>query len=277
MTASRSRSWSTLPALPTMRLVVADMDGTLLDGEGRIPDGFADIARELAERGIVFAPASGRQLATLTDMFPDLDSFVAENGTIISHAGRARATTTLPDGVWRDVVQRARTLAGIPRVGIIVCGVASAYIEDSREDITREASRYYHRLRTVEDLLEIEDQVVKIAIYDAVDASARVAQLGEIAECAEFIVSGQNWLDIMPTVASKGRASLELAESLGIAAEDIVTFGDFLNDMSLMTLTPWSFAMANAHPDVRAAAAYEAPANTEAGVIQVLQRLLGLA
>ncbi len=50
--------------------------------------------------------------------------------------------------------------------------------------------------------------------------------------------------------------------------------GDFLNDLQMMAAGDMSFAMANAHPDIKAAANYLAPSNTEAGVVVTLDRLL---
>ena len=48
-----------------IRLVVADMDGTLLDERSRIPDGFWPMLARLKRRGVEFVPASGRQYACL--------------------------------------------------------------------------------------------------------------------------------------------------------------------------------------------------------------------
>ena len=86
----------------TPRLIALDMDGTLLDGEGRIPAGFTELAARLHDRGVVLVPASGRQLATLRDMFAGIhgiDSFIAENGTVVSHRGQVVDTTQLPADV----------------------------------------------------------------------------------------------------------------------------------------------------------------------------------
>ena len=44
-----------------IKLIMSDMDGTLLDENGCLPKGFADIARQLKEKGVIFAPCSGRQ------------------------------------------------------------------------------------------------------------------------------------------------------------------------------------------------------------------------
>ena len=50
---------------PDIRLIAVDMDGTLLRPDGSIPEGLWPLLDRLAQRGIAFAPASGRQLATL--------------------------------------------------------------------------------------------------------------------------------------------------------------------------------------------------------------------
>jgi len=54
-----------------IRLVAVDMDGTLLDDQKNFPPGLDELLDQLEERGIVFVPASGRQVWSLIDMFPD--------------------------------------------------------------------------------------------------------------------------------------------------------------------------------------------------------------
>ncbi|MEZ5214606.1 MAG: HAD hydrolase family protein [Microbacterium sp.] len=54
---------------PDIRLIAVDMDGTLLRPDGSIPEGLWPLLDRLAQRGIAFAPASSRQLATLQRMF----------------------------------------------------------------------------------------------------------------------------------------------------------------------------------------------------------------
>ena len=44
-----------------IKLVFCDMDGTLLDAQGNLPEGLGAILAELKEHGVIFAPASGRQ------------------------------------------------------------------------------------------------------------------------------------------------------------------------------------------------------------------------
>ena len=73
-----------------IRLIFSDMDGTLLDENGRLPEEFGDLYLRLRERGIISAPASGRQYASLRRTFAPWQEemiFVAENGTMVVDRG----------------------------------------------------------------------------------------------------------------------------------------------------------------------------------------------
>jgi hypothetical protein len=61
-----------------------------------------------------------------------------------------------------------------------------------------------------------------------------------------------------------------------VDAADVVAFGDMPNDLPMLTWAGTSYAVANGHPSVRAAADHVAPANTEDGVATVLTGLFGL-
>ena len=66
-----------------IRLIATDMDGTLLDSEGRLDSEIYEIIKELKDMGIMFAAASGRQLMSLKRKFEPVDDdiiYIAENG-----------------------------------------------------------------------------------------------------------------------------------------------------------------------------------------------------
>ena len=87
-----------LPAQIDLRLVVTDMDGTLLDGRGRVPAGLMDAVVDMRDAGVVFAPASGRQLANLRAVLGSAveDSpLIAENGSFVVHGGEEIHSDTI--------------------------------------------------------------------------------------------------------------------------------------------------------------------------------------
>ena len=266
---------------PDLRLVVADMDGTLLDANGEVPDTLWPLLETMRDRGITFVPASGRQYATLARLFEraaDGMSFIAENGTYVVRDGHELASVTLDRELVTDAVTLLRALTEQGRdLGVVVCGKRSAYVERTDEPFLEEARRYYVALESVDDLLAVDDDVLKLAIFDFHDAESGTApSLERFRETHQVVVSGQHWIDVMAAEANKGRAVQLLQEQLGITPAQTVAFGDYLNDLEMLDAADLSFAMANAHPDVLARARHTAPSNLDHGVITTLHaRLAG--
>ncbi|MFF4212136.1 Cof-type HAD-IIB family hydrolase [Streptomyces sp. NPDC001796] len=275
----------TAPELPSdpvdIRLVVTDMDGTLLDGSGRIPDGLWPLLAELRRRGVLFSPASGRQYATLARQFADAADgmvFVAENGTYVVRDGVELSSDPLDPAVAARVIGTARRLAadGVD-VGAVLCGKNSAYVERTDDAFMAEASRYYALLKPVDDLTTVEDEFLKVALFDFGPVERTTAPaLEPLTATHQVVVSGEHWVDIMNRTANKGAALRRLQRDLGITPAQTLVFGDYLNDLEMLDAAEWSFAMTNAHPDVVRRARYLAPPNTENGVLRTITRLMHL-
>ncbi len=277
---------SDFPAAPAdLRLVVVDMDGTLLDDAGRIPDDLPRLLDRLESGGIVFAPASGRQYATLRDMFGEVrtesgatvDSFIAENGNVVVRDGEISTADGMDHALVDEVIDavRAARADGAP-MGLIVCHPDRAYVEIDEPGFTSEAAKYYHSRARVEDLHEVHDGAIKLAIFDERGSELDAAPLMErlVGDRLEVAVSGRCWVDMMVPGRHKGHAVRELQESLGVTPAQTAVFGDFLNDLQMMSAGEMSFAMANAHEDIKAASNYLAPSNTDSGVVVTVDRLL---
>jgi len=75
---------------PDIRLIAADMDGTLLDDNDNLPENFVSLVLELRRQGIIFCPASGRQYYNLLDRFDELAWWAARLcvGTGICFVGK---------------------------------------------------------------------------------------------------------------------------------------------------------------------------------------------
>jgi hypothetical protein len=83
-------------------------------------------------------------------------------------------------------------------------------------------------------------------------------------------------VDVLSPTANKGRAVRRLQEELGVTPDQTMVFGDFLNDLEMMDAATWSFAVANAHPLLKARARFVAPANNANGVVRTVRAVLGL-
>ncbi|WP_269216564.1 Cof-type HAD-IIB family hydrolase [Microbacterium sp. cx-55] len=259
-----------------LRLVAVDMDGTLLDEHGQVPEGLWPMLDRLRERGILFAPASGRQYATLRREFGahgDDMVFIAENGTYVVQHDEEISSDVLAPPVVADVLAAARALT--VDAGVVLCGKRSAYIERTDAAFRAEADRYYAELAPVSDLGAVDDDIIKIAVFVFGNAETEVApELERFRSSLQVVVSGEHWVDVMSTGINKGEALGRLQTALGVTAAQTVVFGDYLNDLEMMDAAEHSYAMANAHPEVAARARHRAPSNRDHGVIRVLEQLL---
>jgi len=274
----------TSPTAADIRLIASDMDGTLLDADGAVPASFWPLLDNILAAGILFSPASGRQYQTLQAVFGDRDGlvYIAENGTNIVRDGVSIALETVVPSIISPVVEWVRaTAAAGADLGIVVCGARSAYIERADEAFVAQVRPYYAALEIVQDVTAAAeaDDVLKLAIFDAGRAETRTGPAVLALDLpADVVISGENWVDIMRPGANKGKALLHLQQHLGISREQTMAFGDYLNDAELLDAAGHSYAVANAHPSIRARARHQAPSNLDEGVItSILAALPNLA
>ena len=82
-----------------IKLIATDLDGTLLDGERKLPAEIFPLIERLYSAGILFAPASGRQYASLQELFRPVEDkvvFVCENGALVKYRGETLFSRPFP-------------------------------------------------------------------------------------------------------------------------------------------------------------------------------------
>lgn len=274
---------------PDIRLIAIDLDGTLLDSRKILDPTFPTILAALRERGIAVVPASGRQWESIRRVVvpdPEVDDgaevlrtldVIAENGALLARGGDVLAIDSIPRSATDAVLDGvARYAHSGGNAGIVICGRHSAYTNRTDEEFLSVARPYYPLLETVEDLRTVDDDVLKIAVWDPSGAEHGVLPaIGEVPG-ARVIASAKVWVDVMSPTADKGRALGELQEILGVTPEQTMAFGDYPNDLGMLARASWSYAMADAHPAVAAAARHRAPGNDEQGVIRTIREVLAL-
>lgn len=265
---------------PAPRLIALDMDGTLLDGAGAIPDEFWDLLDRAHQQGVTLAPASGRQLATLRDMFDGHEtsprSYIAENGTVVYHDGEVIDTTPIARHDVHRLLKAAQRIE-VPHA-VVLCGPERAFCLRGPSDKERaEMEKYYHALEEVDDLEAVADSetITKTATLCFDGTEEHIAPIYKDAlSHLNVAVSGKVWIDTMDDGANKGIALKQLAEKLGLENSQTAAFGDYLNDYELLLAAGTPIAMENGHGKLKDIAKRIAPPNTEHGVIQVLKEWL---
>ena len=252
------------------------MDGTLLNDQGQLPLDFPSIFSQLNERNIIFAAASGRQYFSLKNTFlPFSDEmlFIAENGTLVMFKGEELYFNPLEQKHIPELLTIASTLDNAYPV---LCGKKSAYIEATDPRFVNEIKKYYAKYEIVDSLFDVQDDILKLSICDFIDAekNANAAFAPRYSDKLQVTVSGKMWVDMTHKTASKGTAIKYLQEKLNISFEQTMVFGDYFNDVTLLENAFHSYAMENAHPDVKKHARFTAPSNNNNGVIQVIKQIL---
>ena len=261
-----------------IKIIFSDMDGTLLDENGDLPQGFDEMMVELKRRNVIFAPASGRQYFSLLKSFEkykDEFLFVAENGTLVMYQGEEIFSSPLTHKEADEVREITKNLPDILRV---YCGKKDAYILESQNipKYIAELDKYYTKHVCVNRFEDVEDIPLKLAYFDITGHSDEniYRHIKHLNGPLQVVKSSDNWVDVMNNTINKGFAIKKIQEGLDITPDECAAFGDYLNDVQMLQSVTHSFAMSNAHPDLKKFAKYETASNTECGVLVGLERLM---
>ena len=264
-----------------LKLIVTDMDGTLLNEKNEMPEKIFDIIDCLHGRGITFAVASGRHhlsLQKLYDKIKDDIVIIAGNGSIIIDKGKIIFADIMnPDDV-REIVE---ILIQIPDLKIAINGLRSAYMFEEMSELPMCIVESHFPVRTIINSLDdlpADEEVIQVAIFDPhFNSKVNIYEkLKHLEDTYQLAVSGSCWLDVMNKGVNKGVAINKLQEILEASAVETMVFGDELNDYEMMQQAYYSYAMANAVPKIKEIANFIAPANVDEGVISILENFLAM-
>ncbi|WP_047384188.1 Cof-type HAD-IIB family hydrolase [Cetobacterium sp. ZWU0022] len=258
-----------------IKLVVTDMDGTFLDDEKNFSDEFWNIFQKMEEKNIKFVVASGRQYQNLKknfDKIKDKIVFIAENGSYVVQNEEEIYSRVLTVEMIEKYVGIGRK---IPTTDIVLCGKKSAYIESKNPKFLKEVEKYYEEREIVEDLLDVKhDEIIKIAFCDLTGTEEHVFPHVKNEIDCQVVVSGEIWLDVSHLESNKGIALEALQLELDISYDETMIFGDYLNDYDMMKKGKYSFAMENAHDEIKKIANFMAKSNNESGVLEELKKII---
>lgn len=272
----------------TIKLVAFDMDGTFLNDQNTYNHGrFAELLAQLRAKGIRVAAASGSQYQRLVSQFADFRDqmdFISQNGAVVYSNGKLIGVTAMTPIDVVDtltVIKRRFTTQDIAEH--LVAGLKSAYVDDQvSQNSYNTTARYYSSLRRVPNLEEMTpetlgDQITCIGLTfrRGVDFTTITRTLRmDLPKRTASQTSGFNTALISESTVNKAAGLRRLQALYGIADNEVMTFGDNENDLSMLEMTPYGYAMANAVPSVKARVKHFAKSNNDEGVLDVLATLI---
>lgn len=260
-----------------IKLISTDMDGTLLDENGNLPPDFYEVYNELLKRDIKFVIASGRPYVTLKNQFEDISeslTYICDNGAYIVD-NNSLADISIID---KSCILRALELCDKLRLKVILCGTKGFYLNPLIPEEAEEILKYYISPVEVDDLYAVDDDIFKITILDLKGAEKNSAKeiLPAFSDNYTAQVSGEFWIDIMNKGINKGSALSKIQQKFNIKRSETMTFGDYLNDIELLKVADYSYAVENAHPSVKQTAKFRAPENSKYGVTSEIKKILNI-
>ena len=252
-----------------IKIVATDMDGTLLDDDKHLPENFEEVIADLSRRKINFVISSGRSFNVLKKQFSKhLDdlTFICDNGAYIVIGGKNVYTSVIDRQTVMNVVDHCEKKG----YTVILCGKKGAWHNAKEPSLDKEISTYYICQTYLEDLHDCDDEIFKIAIFNenGYTNAEYEALSDEFSDNCTALLSGSKWVDIMNKGVTKGSALSTICNRFGVGYNEVMAFGDYLNDVDMLNCAYYSFAMSNAHNSVKQVANFITGSNNDNSVMK---------
>ncbi|HEX2427371.1 MAG TPA: Cof-type HAD-IIB family hydrolase [Gaiellaceae bacterium] len=261
-----------------IRLLLSDVDGTLVTKEKELTPRSVAAVRKLHDAGIQFAVTSGRPprgMSMLIEPLALTTPIAAFNGGLVVDPELDVVEERV---VRQDLV--APTIALIESFGLSVWVYRGADWLVRNPDgphVDREAHTVQFEPTVVDSFDAVDEGVAKIVgvsdDYAAV-ATAATAAREEFGDHVSASRSQPYYLDVTHPKANKGHVVRFLADHYGIAPTEIATIGDGPNDVLMFAPSGLSIAMGNADPEVQRAARRVTATNDEDGFADAVERFI---
>jgi len=258
-----------------VKMVVTDMDGTLLNSNHDVSSKFFELFKDLKQQNIQFVAASGRPYYSIVKKLQSIKNdiiIVAENGGLVIQNQNVLLSNQLNPNRVLELYTLVSTIADAYP---IFCTQHQAFILRASDDLVKTFSEYYSDYTIIDSFEDITDDVIKIALYHTTNSEKHIFPfVKHLKPELNVVVSGNHWVDISEAITNKGNALSFLQRQLNITPSETMVFGDYNNDLEMLTCAKYSYAMANAHPNVKNVANFETESNDNNGVELVLEQLI---
>ena len=269
-----------------IKVIATDMDGTLLDAKGQMDlPRLEKILDQLDQRGIRFVIATGNEVYRMRELLGHLVDrvvLVVANGARIFDGNQLIQAQTWDDRIVEKAIAYFNDRACQDQ--FVVTSMNGSFVKegtvftDLESFMTPEMiEKFYQRMHFVKELKpELFGGVLKMSMVVGEERSDAV--LTEINDLFDGYVravsSGFGCIDILQDGIHKAWGLEELLKRWNLKAQQIMAFGDSENDVEMLEMAGIAYAMGNADDKAKAVATALAPANSQGGVYQVLEKWL---
>jgi Cof subfamily protein (haloacid dehalogenase superfamily) len=262
-----------------IRMVIADVDGTLVTQEKVLTKRATDAVLRLHDAGIQFSVTSGRPprgMAMLIDPLKLVQPLAAFNGGVLIKPDLTTVVDQkfLPAGVPEDVIEAIENHG----LDVWVYTDTGWFVRDpNAAHVAREQWTVKFPPTVVKTFAGLLGRVAKIVgVSDDFDRVAKCEK--DVQQAGGTHISAARsqpyYLDVTHPQANKGGVVLAMSKLLNIPAEEIATIGDMPNDVLMFEKSGVSIAMGNASPEVQASATNVTATNEEEGFAKAMEEVV---
>lgn len=262
-------------------LYVSDLDGTLLRSDERTSDYTNQVINRLSENGHLFSYATARSLITAKKVTKGINAkipLIVYNGAfVIDNQTEEILIANYFDESVLDILDDLFTNHIYPIVYAYINGVEKFSFIPGKNTSGMEAFLSSRKGDVRTNIVETTDELKHGNIFyiTCIDEPEKLEPLydkyKDIYHCVyqTDIYTKDQWLEIMPKEASKSNAIKQLKESL--QCDKLVVFGDGRNDIDMFEFADESYAVMNAHDDLKNKATKIISSNDDDGVAKWLE------
>lgn len=263
-----------LPADWRPELVALDIDGTVVDHDGRMPDPVRDAVRRVVKAGVPVVLATGRSWHGTRDLFDYLDlpagPAVLSNGAVVVRYPPQEVIKTVTFDP-SDVIRKVRDFS--PTTLIAVEEIGRGY---------RVTDHFPAGDLTGEMIIETPEQlsarpVTRVILREPGRSDEEFLALADHLGLhgVTYYVGWSAWIDIAPVGVNKATALDEVAAEFGVSADRVLALGDGRNDVEMLTWAGRGVALGDAPDEVREAADAVTDRFDDGGTVNELARWFG--
>lgn len=253
-----------------IKIVFFDIDDTLRIKEtGYIPESVKQVFRSLKEKGILTGIASGRTPYGLVPEIKALqpDYFAMINGSYVEDA---KGNVVYHRPIPKELVEETIAWAKGQGIEYGLLGSQKGTLSNRTERISQVIDLIYDGLETNPDFHQVADIYQMLTFEnDGQEVELPSSLTDELRSVRWDAISS----DIVLTESSKAAGVAKVVEKLGLKPENVLVFGDGLNDLEVFDYAGISIAMGHSHPELQKRADFITKKVEEDGIFYALEEL----
>lgn len=241
----------------SIKLIASDLDATFLKNDKSFNEPlFQEVLDKLHAQGGQFVVATGNHVKKIKEYFRNFDGqyqLIANNGAEVILNGELKQVWSVPNESLAIINDLSNKYLADLQLGISFVAATRSYmiVKNHNDEQLSFAKTYFENLTLINSVDEIKEPILKISLvipeleYEFMREAKTI-----LGNKVHVTTSGYGAIDIVNPYVNKANALRYIAETLDISVDEIMAFGDGLNDLEMLEYVGHPYAMTNADKEL---------------------------